>query len=241
MRNEGVKVVLLLVMTVVSVAVKAAPSQPPGCVILLHGLARTANAMDTMTKALELAGYQTVNMDYPSTTASIESLAASVIPAALSQCQHIEPVHFVTHSMGGILVRQYLSANRIAGLGRVVMLAPPNKGSEIVDAMRDFTLYQWIYGPAGQQLGTDKASVPNTLGPVQFELGVIAGNYSISLLTSWLLPLPHDGKVSVVSTQVEGMQSHLVLPVSHTFIMNNHEVIAQTMAFLRQGRFIDNH
>ncbi|MEI8593124.1 alpha/beta fold hydrolase [Photobacterium sp. Hal280] len=241
MRNAGVKVVLLVVLSVVSVAVQAASSQSPGCVILLHGLARTANAMDPMAKALAQAGYQTVNMDYPSTKANIETLAESVIPQALSQCQHNEPVHFVTHSMGGILVRQYLSANHIAGLGRVVMLAPPNKGSEIVDAMRDFSLYQWIYGPAGQQLGTDEASVPNRLGPVQFELGVIAGNYSINLLTSWLLPLPHDGKVSVASTRVEGMQSHLVLPVSHTFIMNNHEVIAQTLAFLRQGRFIDHY
>ncbi|QUJ70070.1 alpha/beta fold hydrolase (plasmid) [Photobacterium sp. GJ3] len=209
----------------------------PGCVILLHGLARTAHSMDRLADALSDADYQTVNVDYPSTQHPIETLAATVIPDALSQCDHTQPVHFVTHSMGGILVRQYLSQHDLNNLGRVVMLAPPNQGSEVVDSFHDLALFQWIYGPAGQQLGTERTSVPKQLGPVHFDLGVIAGNRSLDFLTSWPLPEPHDGKVSVPSTRVEGMRAHLVMPATHTFIMRDETVIAQVIYFLQHGRF----
>ncbi|MDO6706833.1 triacylglycerol lipase [Photobacterium sp. 1_MG-2023] len=214
-----------------------AENTQPGCVILLHGLARTAHSMDKLADALSDAGYQIVNVDYPSTQYPIETLAATVIPDALSQCNHTQPVHFVTHSMGGILVRQYLSQHDLNNLGRVVMLAPPNQGSEVVDSFHDVALFQWIYGPAGQQLSTETSSVPKQLGPVHFDLGVIAGNRSLDFLTSWPLPEPHDGKVSVASTRVEGMHAHLVLPATHTFIMRDETVIAQVIYFLQHGRF----
>ncbi|MCM0148643.1 alpha/beta fold hydrolase [Photobacterium galatheae] len=210
-----------------------------GCVVLLHGLARTAHSMSAMAEALAQAGYRTVNVDYPSTQMTIPALAERVIPQGVSQCGHTEPVHFVTHSMGGILVRQYLSEHPVQGLGRVVMLAPPNQGSEVVDTMHDFFLFQWIYGPAGQQLGTDALSIPKQLSPVSFELGVIAGNRSIDFLTSWSLPEPHDGKVSVESTKVAGMKAHLVLPVTHTFIMRHDETIQQSVYFLGHGFFLN--
>ncbi|UTM59113.1 alpha/beta fold hydrolase [Photobacterium sp. CCB-ST2H9] len=222
-----------------SSALVQAATLNPGCVVLLHGLARTAHSMSAMSEALKQAGYQTVNVDYPSTQMNIPALAERVIPEGVSQCGHTQPVHFVTHSMGGILVRQYLSVHHLPALGRVVMLAPPNQGSEVVDTLRDFFLFQWIYGPAGQQLGTDVQSPPKCLGPVNFELGVIAGNRSIDFLTSWPLPDPHDGKVSVESTKVAGMKAHLVLPATHTLIMNDDETIQQAVYFLGHGFFLN--
>ncbi|WP_258406281.1 esterase/lipase family protein [Shewanella halotolerans] len=205
-------------------------------VILLHGLARTRGSMVKMEHALSAKGYQCVNQGYPSTQFDIETLAGEHIDRALSQCRG-ERVHFVTHSMGGILVRQYLSQHTLPALGRVVMLGPPNHGSEVVDRLKDFPGFKWINGPAGLQLGTEEESVPNRLGKAHFEVGVIAGSRSVNLLLSTLLPGPNDGKVSVARTRLEGMRDHICLAVTHPFMMNNPRVIALTAHFLAYGHF----
>lgn len=206
-------------------------------VILLHGLARNARSMNVMVSALERAGFGTVNYDYPSTKYTIELLANDVIADAISRCPNGAKIHFVTHSMGGILVRQYLSENKIQNMGRVVMLGPPNKGSQVVDRLSNVPGYAWFNGPAGQQLGTGSGSVPNSLQEVNFELGIIAGTRSINLLLSTMLPKPDDGKVSVENTKLKGMADHISMPVSHPFIMKNKSVIQQVIYFLRFGFF----
>jgi len=211
------------------------------CVIALHGLARTAASMEKMAEELAEHGYRVANVDYPSREKTVEELAAPAIQEGLETCQAegASRVHFVTHSMGGILVRQYMNGHTIENLGRVVMLAPPNQGSEVVDALRDTPGFEAINGPAGMQLGTKVTDVPRSLGPVAFDLGVIAGTRSINLVLSTYLPDPDDGKVSVDSAQVEGMCDFLALPVSHPFIMRDDDVIAQVIHYYQSGFFKD--
>lgn len=213
------------------------PAASADCVVLLHGLARSSLSMEFMATRLELDGFNVVNKDYPSTSATIETLAAKVIPEAIAECGPADRIDFVTHSMGGLLVRQYLKDNRPDNLGRVVMMAPPNKGSPIVDEFRDVPGFEFWNGIAGSQLGTGPDSVPNKLGAVDFPLGVIAGTQPILPLFSDEFGGPNDGKVSVESTKVAGMTDHITLPVTHTFMMNSPEVYDQVVAFLKNGRF----
>lgn len=233
------------------------------CVILLHGMCRTSRSMVPMATALAAAGYRVLNVDYPSRTAAIETLSEDAIGRAVAEAMErrapsrlvaeppvrAEPVpgvpalaevtkiHFVTHSLGGILVRSYLSRHTIPNLGRVVMLGPPNQGSEVVDKLASWWLFKELNGPAGSELGTNNNSTPNQLGAADFCVGVIAGNRSINWINSLLIPGPDDGKVSVARTKLPGMADHIILPATHPLLMRNRTVIQQTIYFLRTGEF----
>lgn len=215
-------------------------AQADDCVVLLHGLMRTSTSMNTMQRELDAEGFLTANIDYPSREHTVEELAGIAVGDGLAACRAHEStdrIHFVTHSLGGILVRQYLSENEIPELGRVVMMGPPNQGSIAVDKMGDVPGFDWVNGPAGSQLGKGEESVPLMLGSADFELGVIAGNRTIDPITSAVLENPDDGRVSVADTKLDGMADFVVVEHSHAFMMRMQRTIELTIEFLRTGSF----
>ena len=228
---------ILIIMATVTASVPAFSASDT--VILLHGLCRTSRSMERMECALIAEGYGVKNVGYPSRTAPIEKLADDAIGEAVADCERngAARIDFVTHSLGGILVRSYLARHPLPSLGRVVMLAPPNKGSELVDRLGRLFLFRWINGPAGNELGTTANSVPNRLGPVNYPAGIIAGDRSINWINSLLIPGRDDGKVSIERTQLTGMKDFIVIHSAHPFIMKNREAIRQTIQFLRTGNF----
>jgi hypothetical protein len=196
-----------------------------------------------MDRALGRAGYRTLNRSYPSTRHGIEALARAVVGGRLAEVRAWpEPprrVHFVTHSLGGVLVRWYATHVGLPEGARAVMIAPPHAGSEVADLMRRVPPVRWYCGPALGELGTDAASVPLGLGPLAgLEAGVIAGSQATLFAAfSRLFEGEADGLVSVASARVDGAADFLAVPAGHTFISERPEVIRQTLHFLRHGRF----
>lgn len=211
----------------------------PDGVVLLHGISRTARSFRKMQAALEREGYATLNLDYESRRKALDALAEDIHPAIELFSGGIGgSVHFVCHSMGGLLARVYLAKYRPRHLGRVVMLGTPNGGSEIADSLKNLATYRAFFGPAGQQLVTRRDAALNAmLSAIDYPVGIIAGDRSIYPISSVMLPRPHDGRVSVTNTRLDGMADHIVVRTTHPWLVRNGEAIEQTVAFLRWGRF----
>ncbi len=234
MNVNSIKLILIFLALLVAMPAYAMPGE---YVVLLHGLVRTNRSMNSLEAYLSKQGYEVLNIDYPSRKYQIPELAAMVREEVISKTSRAGKVHFITHSMGGIILRYIQKNYPLPNLGRVVMLSPPNQGSELADKMGSFPLFEWIVGPAGKQLGTDSNSVCRELGKADFELGVITGDESLYWINSSMIPGEDDGTVSVESARLEGMADFLVVHTSHPFIMNNETVMKQSVHFLQKGTF----
>lgn len=231
-----------LLLAVAPASVSAAERQtggPQECVILLHGFGRTALSMKWIEWELEDHGYTVINPSYPSLSHGIEKLAEDTVGSAIDDCRDAAAgrINFVTHSLGGILVRAYLGANQVSALGRVVMLGPPNQGSDLAQWVASIGMIEELRPPAIDELSKDLDSIPRRLGPVQFDLGVIAGNLNLRPFTPGAPEEPSDGTVAISETLVDGMNDFIELPVTHTFMVWDGEVMRQIIAYLETGRF----
>ena len=193
--------------------------------------------MRPLALRLERSGYRVHNLGYSSTRSDPRALVDWLSGEVAARCAGARRVHFVGHSLGGILARALLARQRPAGLGRVVLLAPPNRGSEWVDWLGDWPLFEALLGPTARALGTGPESLPNQIPAPDYELGVIAGTGSLNPVGDALLEGDHDGTVRVENARLSGMRDFLTLPVSHTFIMRSPQVARHVLRFLREGRF----
>lgn len=208
-----------------------------GSVILLHGMGRSARSMGPLAADLRHVGYRVRNVDYPTRPFDVDGLVRRFVMPAIARCPDTEPIHAVTHSLGGILIRAYLQDHTLPAGSRIVMLAPPNQGSEVADFVRNWLPYRWFTGRVGQQLGTGPDGIARRLGPIDVEVGVIAANRSLQPWFSLLLSEENDGAVSVESTRLAEMRDFIVINASHSLIMFNRSVRHQVRYFLAHGHF----
>ena len=206
-------------------------------VVLLHGMARSSGSMRPLAADLKRSGYRVLNIGYPSRPYDVAELVERYVRPAFESCGHGQVVHAVTHSLGGILVRYYLQSVDLPAGSRVVMLAPPNHGSEVADHVRNWPMYRWWTGRVGQQLGTGQDGIVHRLKPIRAEIGVIAAKRSIQPWFSALIPGEDDGTVSVEGTRLPEMSDFIVVNSSHPVVMFNRGVRRQVLHFLANGRF----
>jgi len=242
MRKAGLHILALLVLWASLPAASAALEKREAeseWVILLHGLGRTSRSLARLESDLARQGYSVLNLDYPSLKYPIAYLAEEVLHPEVVRLSAAAPgkIHFVTHSLGGIIVRYYLKRHDVPSLGRVVMLAPPNRGSELADLFIKSPLFNKYMAPAGREMGTGMEGLSKKLGGPDFELGVISGRRSYNPVNSLLLDGPDDGTVTVESTKIPGLADFIVLPCSHNSIVRDKKAIGQVIYFLRHGAF----
>jgi hypothetical protein len=199
----------------------AGPRDGRELVVLVHGMGRSRLSMWALGSSLERDGYRVLNWGY-SARDSVPALGAALADEVARVRGDAPKVHFVGHSLGNIVVRWALAHDRPAGAGRVVMLAPPNRGAAAADRMAPYVA--WVV-PQITELRTSRGSTVRELGPApaDVEVGVIAGS--------------EDGKVSVYETHLAGERDHAVVPAAHSFLMNRADVRRMTAEFLRTGRF----
>jgi triacylglycerol lipase len=205
-------------------------------VFLLHGICRTGLGMFPMRRALQKRGYEVVNWTYPSRKYTMEQLADRL--ARLVEPYAGRTKHFVTHSMGGILVRLYLQRCPPPNLGRFVMIGPPNQGAFLADKLAPWWLYRRIFGPAGLQLRRGIAGSCADAGIPPCEFGIIAGGKGNSRGINRYIPGDNDGTVEVDGTRLDGAADFLILPHIHTWIHMMPATVRNTLHFLETGRFL---
>lgn len=210
----------------------------PESVVLLHGLGRGPWSLKLLELRLWRAGFEVHNLRYSSRAHSIDEIVIEVHEQYHKCCTTSNnKTHFVTHSLGALVARAYLAKNMPVKLGRLVMLAPPNGGSEIVDHFRKWLVFRILLGPIAPQLGTGPNDLPARLPIPNCDIGVIAGNLWINPLGLFAPSLPHDGSISVNRTYLKGMKDHIVVQQTHSLIMNSTGVTEEIISFLRNGTF----
>jgi pimeloyl-ACP methyl ester carboxylesterase len=211
------------------------------CVFLLHGISRSSYLMNGLADNFHEAGYTTLNIDYPSTTYDLETLTNMTLGAYVPEFCEGKLVNFVGHSMGGIITRNYLASNEVANLGRVVMIASPNQGSEVADFLNKYWVTRMFFGPALGEIGTGSASLVLGLPEPDYEVGVMAATRSNNPVLSRVLPGADDSRVSVESTKLDSMTDYLEVAATHSFVTFRPDVQEAALLFIEFGEFEISH
>lgn len=206
-------------------------------VIVLHGLFCSSRIMKRLMNYLSKAGFKVIGLSYPSRTRLLPEIAKMVAKQITLLSDPKEQIHFVAHSMGGIVVRQlfrdYPEIQK--RIGRVVMLGAPNQGCEMAEVALRIPLGKKI-GGKNLTFFSPKNSVFNDF-PLPPETGIIAGTVSANPFSSLIFDEPNDGMVGVEKTKARGMKDWKALPVTHQGLIKEEKVFQQVVSFLKEGRF----
>lgn len=211
------------------------PAMKGKAVIVIHGIVRSSKSFGKMRKRLESEGYRVFGFDYPSTRVGIPQ-SAEFLQKAVRSLEGIEEIDFVVHSMGGLIVRAYLAREQDPRIRRMVMLGVPNNGARLADKLKKNPLYKLIYGPAGQQMVSDKDGFTRKLPIPRFDFAIIAGARGTLNGYNPLVPGDDDGTVSVSSARLPGAADFMTVKCLHSFLMSDADAIDATVRFLKSGR-----
>lgn len=206
-------------------------------VVLLHGILKSSKCMKSFEKAFLECNYKVLNIDYPSTKLDILSIVDFIKPQIIEFSNSVDRLHFVGHSLGGLIIRTLLNQYNFTNLGRVVLIGTPNKGTKLADFFKNFWLYKKLFGPAGQQLTTNQKDIKTSLGNIKYEMGIIAGLFKYNFFTNLIIKSPSDGLVSIESTKTDGTKQHIIIPSEHLKLTKNKRVIEHTIKFIETGSF----
>jgi pimeloyl-ACP methyl ester carboxylesterase len=190
-------------------------------VVLAHGMIRTPASMWWLARMLRAEGYRVLNWGYSSYTRAVPELSARLARDTAAALGAAPKVHFVGHSLGTVLIRWVLAHEPPPRVGRVVLLAPPNRGAARADAAAPY--FGWLLPPLADLCSAPDAATVRLRAPAEVEVGIIAG--------------AADRTVAVAETRLDGARGHVLVPSGHTFIMLRRDVHRLVQAFLRSGSF----
>ncbi|MDA1016237.1 MAG: alpha/beta fold hydrolase [Planctomycetota bacterium] len=216
-------------------AEKKLPQMKGAAVVMIHGILRSSRSFKKMQQPLIDAGYTTIGFDYPSTRVEIED-SAEFLHSVIESLDGIDEINFVVHSMGGLLVRSYLSKHNDKRIKRMVMLGVPNNGANLADIFKGNVLFRTVMGPAGQQLVEDPQGLIKKLPIPEFEFAIIAGGRNTETGFNPFVPGDDDGTVAVESAKLPGCADFAIVNALHSFLMGNEQSIKMTINFFKHGR-----
>lgn len=206
-------------------------------VVLLHGILIGSWQMHPLSTFFAEQGYEVINIAYPSTDYNLEKLSSIVAADIKKRIIIDKPVHFIGYSMGGLVIRATLKKYKPKIMGRVVQIATPNKGSEIADRLKNNIFYKFLYGPAGQQLITDQSKIKSLFGPIDYDLGIIAGYGANNFIFKKTFDGENDGTVAVNKVFIAGCKDYIKIRGTHFFMPFDTEVKSQALHFIKHGKF----
>ena len=207
-------------------------------IVLIHGIHGERSDLSLLNEKLQQKGFKTYNFHYPSTKYPIEKLSSNYLKPFLAKLNsQNQSISFLTHSMGGILLRHYLYKNKDIDIEKIIMLAPPNKGSDLVDIFGNNFIFKKRYGPAGQQIGTDLEQNLHLSNLEEYKVGIIAGDKTDHPYFSIFIPGKDDGKVALTNTFIDSDFDFLIVPCGHETILKSKIVLRAVDNYLKKGEF----
>ncbi len=208
-------------------------------VVLLHGFGKSSSSLEKIADKLKKCGYRAINIEYPSRSHNISEIAEKfVLPRIAKEIETCSKIHFVGYSMGGIITRYILEYYKPKNLGRVVLIATPNQGTEVVNSLSKYTWFKTIFGPAILDVAVNSSFLTNLPNRVDYETGVISGNLSVNPISSlFFIKGDDDGTVSIENTKLDGMKDNIIIPATHFSLLYNDVVIKEVEYFISNGCF----
>lgn len=209
-------------------------------IVILHGLRRSLKHMKKISAALHKENYNILQISYPSTLYPLDELIKMVLEEIgkyISINDKKIKVHFVGHSLGGLIIRGLIKNNFIYNLGRIVMIGTPNQGNIFADYFTGYGIFEYLHGPVSEQLISDQKEFKHLFGEIRSELGIIAGNKVGNYYLGYLLQDANDGRVCVCDTILKGSKEHIIIHESHDELQTNPTVIQKTVNFIKNGKF----